>query len=165
MNNIPLFFRFEHIVFGRGFLADVRFLGRATCTREDGSEDGSAWMYGVNPGALAEEGNDMKSAVANFREALTGVLFDLAEGSGSFEEFRAAAQSFYEATDAESVAEWEEARQAIREGADPDLDPGLDLRRETGDSGPDFKVVEVLPSDVSPALNHFPADQPSQLAA
>ena len=161
MNNIPLFFRFEHIVFGRGFLADVRFLGRATCTREDGS----TWMYGVNPGALAEEGNDMKSAYANFREALAGVLFDLAEESGSFEEFRAAAQFFYEATDAESVAEWEEARQAIREGADPNLDPGLDLRRETGDSGPDFEVVEVLPSNISPALNHFSADQPSQLAA
>ena len=161
MNNIPLFFRFEHIVFGRGFLADVRFPGRATCAREHGS----TWMYGVNPGALAEEGNDMKSAYANFREALAGVLFDLAEESGSFEEFRAAARSFYEATDSESVAEWEEARQAIRDGADPDLDPGLDLRRETGNGGPDFEVVEVPPSNISPALNHFPADQPSQLAA
>lgn len=36
MKHIPLFFPFEQVVFGRGFVADVRFVGRVTCTREFG---------------------------------------------------------------------------------------------------------------------------------
>jgi len=55
--HVPLFFRFGHVVFGRGFVADVRFLGRATCTREFDS----VWMYGVNPSALAAEGDTLQS--------------------------------------------------------------------------------------------------------
>ena len=161
MQSIPLFFRFQQVVCGKGFLAEVRFEGRATCAREFGS----TWMYGVNPGALAEEGTDMKAAYANFRNALVGVLFDLAEDAGSFEEFRAAARSFYEATDRDSVVEWEEARRRVRQGADPGVDDDLDLRRETGEPDPCFRVIEVRPAAISPALNHFAPDQPSRLAA
>lgn len=36
MKHIPLFFPFEQVVFGRGLVADVRFVGRVTCTREFG---------------------------------------------------------------------------------------------------------------------------------
>ncbi len=161
MQNIPLFFRFQQVVCGKGFLADVQFEGRATCAREFGS----TWIHGVNPGAIAEEGTDMKSAYANFRSALVGVFFDLAEEAGSFEELCAAARSFYEATDRDSVAEWEEARQQIRQGADPGMDAELDLRRESGEPDTGFRVIEVLPGAISPALNHFAPDQPSRLAA
>ena len=128
MQHVPLYFHFEHVVFGRGFVADIRFLGRATCTREFGS----TWMYGVNPGALAEEGETMQAAYANFRNALVAVFFDLAEEAGSFEAFRASARSFFEATDDESVQEWVEAREAVRAGQDPELDENLDLRRGNG---------------------------------
>ena len=161
MQHIPLYFRFEQVVFGRGFVADIRFLGRATCTREFGS----TWMYGVNPGALAEEGETMQSAYANFRNALVGVFFDLAEESDGCEAFRAAARSFFEGTDDESVREWVEAREAVRAGQDPELDGGLDLQKETGEPDAGFAVVEVHPAEVVPDLNHFVPHQPHLLAA
>ena len=161
MQHIPLYFRFEQVVFGRGFVADICFLGRATCTREFGS----TWMYGVNPGALAEEGETMQSAYANFQNALVGVFFDLAEEADDFEAFRAAARSFFEATDDESVREWVEAREAVRAGQDPELDSGLDLRKETEEADSGFAVVEVGPAEVVPGLNHFVPHQPNLLAA
>lgn len=161
MQHVPLYFHFEHVVFGRGFVADIRFLGRATCTREFGS----TWMYGVNPGALAEEGETMQAAYANFRNALVAVFFDLAEEADSFETFRASARSFFEATDDESVREWVEAREAVRAGQDPELDEKLGLRRETGEPDPGFAVIEVRPTEVVPDLNHFVPHQPNVLAA
>ena len=161
MQSIPLYFRFEQAIFGRGFIADVRFLGRATCRREFGS----TWMYGVNPGALAEEGETMQSAYLNFRNALVGVFFDLAEEAEGLDAFRAAARSFFEATDAVSVREWVEAREAVRAGNGPELDSGLDLRRETGEPGSGFAVIEVLPGEVAPRLNHFAPNQVNLLAA
>lgn len=160
MQHVPLFFRFEQVVFGRGFMADVRFLGRVTCTRQFGS----TWMYGVNPGALAEEGESMRDAYANFRHAIAGVLFDLATEAEDIEQFRTAARSFFEATDDTSVAEWVEAREAIRSGEDPALE-GLALRRETGDPDSGFAVEEIASSQAAPHLNHYVPDQPSLLAA
>lgn len=157
--NIPLYFRFAHIVCGQGFLADVRLHGRATCTEEFGS----TWIYGVNPGGLAETGEDLKWAYAGFRDRLAGVLFDLAEEAGSFEEFRRRARSFFEATDAESVSEWEQARQAIRDGDDPDA--CRNLQRELKDLAPHIEIGEVAPRAVSPKLNYLNPSQPSQLAA
>lgn len=161
MQPVPLYFHFEQAVFGRGFVADIRFLGRATCRREFGS----IWMYGVNPGALAEEGGTMQSAYANFRNALVGVFFDLAEEADGFDAFRTAARSFFEATDDESVREWVEAREAVRAGHEPELDSDLDLRRETGEPDSGFTVVEVHPAEVVPELNHFVPNQPNLLAA
>ncbi len=161
MKHVPLFFRFGHVVFGRGFVADVRFLGRATCTREFGS----VWMYGVNPGALAEEGDTLQAACSNFRNALAGVLFDLAEGAADFADFSEAAQSFFEATDETSANEWLAAREAVRAGEDPGLDPGTELRRETGDPEFGFRVTEIHTPEAAPALNHFAPDQPHLLAA
>lgn len=92
-------------------------------------------------------------------------FLDLAEEAATFEEFREAANSFFQATDEDSVTEWEDARQAVRSGEDPKLDPGLDLRRETGNPGPGFEVREVALDGIAPALNHFAPDQPNLLAA
>lgn len=161
MQHIPLYFRFEQVVFGRGFLADVRFLGRATCTQEFGS----TWLYGVHPGALAEDGESLRSACTNFRNALAGVLFELAEEAEGFEAFRGAVRSFFDATDDTSVREWVAAREAVRAGRDPELDHGADLRRETGEPDSGFTVVEVRPAESAPDLNHFVPDQPHLLAA
>ncbi len=160
MKHVPLFFRFAQVVFGRGFMADVRFLGRVTCTREFGS----TWMFGVNPGALAEDGENMRDAYANFRHAIVGVLFDLAAEADNVEQFRSAAQSFFEATDDVSVGEWFEAREAICSSEDPVFD-GPALRRETGDPDPGFVVEEVAPGHATADLNHFIPDQLALLAA
>ncbi len=137
MTHIPLFFRFEEDIPGPGFVARVRFLGRVTCTREFGS----TWMYGVNPGAIAEEGDGIRAAYVNFRASLTEIFLDLAEESSDIGEFRADARSFFDATDETSVREWESARQAVRAGEEPGLDPGLTLDRETGGTDADFQVT------------------------
>ncbi len=160
MSHIPLFFQFGQIVAGRGFVADVRFLGRATCTREFGS----TWIYGVNPGALAEEGESLQDAYDNFRDALVSILFALAEDAADFGAFRAAARSFFDATDGTSVDEWRTAREAIRAGETPDLDDAA-LQRITEDPDPEFTVVEVRPAEATPELNRSALDQPHLLAA
>lgn len=137
MQHLPLYFDFRAFVEGRGFVAAVHIRGRAT-----GSSDfGSYWIYGVNPGGLAEHGEELKSAYAAFRTALTGVLFDFAEEAADFSEFRREVEIFLAETDDDSVAEWIEARRAIREGAAP---PDLDLRRETEDLEPDLTIRNLL---------------------
>ena len=161
MLHIPLYFRIQQTVIGQGFVADVRLLGRATCT----AAFGSTWIYGVNPGALAEDGGDLKSAYASFRNRLAEVLVDLAEAAGGFVEFQERAQSFLEATDDESVAEWVEARRLVRAGKDPGVDSELNLRRETGELTPSCEIRNVSSAALSPALNRLTPDQRTRLAA
>lgn len=154
MQHLPLYFDFRTFVEGQGFVAAVHMRGRAT-----GMPDfGSYWIYGVNPGGLAEHGEEVKAAYAAFRTALTGVLFDFAEEAADFSEFQREVEVFLAETDDESVAEWIEARRAIREGAVP---PNLDLRRETEDLEPELTIRNLLDPASAPTLriNVLRADQ------
>lgn len=148
MPHVPLYFEFQQLVVGNDFTADVKMRGRVTCTEEFGS----VWSYGVNPGGIAGYGEDMKSAYANFRINVAGALFDMASWADGFEDFRKEVSRFLSETDSESVAEWEDARRAVRDGQNPcvespcvekqDLDPAL--------------TVEKLEEQLSPALNRLP---------
>lgn len=159
MQHIPLYFDLRHIVAGQGFIAAVRMRGRAT-----GVEDfGSIWIYGVNPGGIAEHGPDLKSAYANFRRFLVGVMSDLAEDAADFIEFRAAVSDFLEETNAESVAEWTEARDEVRKGHVPKVD----LPREGDDLSAEVEVDDLSnarPPEITPAINE-PAYPQERLAA
>ncbi len=157
---IPIYFRFRQIVCGRGFIAYVGFLGRATCTRESDA----IWMGGVNPGALADAGETLETAYVNFRHTLVSAFFAFAETAVDFQEFREDAQSFFEATDDVSVNEWKVVREAIRAGARLDED-SAGLQRETGDPDPNFTVVELQPDKALPEMNYFEPHQPAWLAA
>lgn len=159
MQHLPLYFEFRGFVEGRGFVAAIRMRGRATATEDFGS----TWIYGVNPGGLAEHGEEVKSAYAAFRTALFGVLFDFAEEAADFSEFQREVETFLAETDDESVAEWIEARRAIREGA---AAPDLDLRRETEDLQPDLTIRNLLDPASAPTLpiNVLPVEQ-ERLAA
>ena len=147
---IPLYFRFRIPVYGRRFVADVRIRGRITCVEEYGS----TCIYGVNPGGLAAGGEDMNSAYFEFRAGLAGTLFDLANDAATFHDFEEAAKSFIDATDEDSVKEWEDARHGIREGVTATDD--INLRRETEALPVEIKVDRLQPSKSSPTMNPEP---------
>lgn len=159
MQHIPLYFDLRQVVVGNGFLAAVRLRGRAT-----GMEDfGSIWIYGVNPGGLADHGADLKTAYANFRRFLGLVMFDLGEMAADFSAFRRDLSKFVHATDRESMDEWISARREIRGGRVPEVDfphenDDLDLELQIRD------LTTAPPTELTPDLNEIPAPQ-ERLAA
>ena len=68
----PILFTFIDKVSGNGFLAKVTVHGRALAADEG---DGW-WMYGVEPGDLAEGGASFAEAQAKFRMTFSAILFD-----------------------------------------------------------------------------------------
>lgn len=159
MQKLPIYFDFKVRISGRPFGADVRIRGRVTCVEEFGA----VWMYGVNPGSLAERGHDVQSAYEAFRQGVAEVLCDLAESAPDFESFREAATAFVATTNRASVTEWETARQAIRRGAAAQVD----LRRETGEIEP-VAVIAPLPGSLGAAASApfqgLPVDLPDEQA-
>ena len=134
MPDLPLYFDFTVQLTGPAFRADVRIQGRATCV----AEFGETWIYGVNPGSLAASGPDVQGAFAAFKDGIAESLCDLAEETGAFPVFRSAVRRFVAATNRASVAEWDRARQAVRDGAT--AHPSL--RRETREIAPSVTVSE-----------------------
>ncbi len=161
MQKLPLYFRIWQLVFGNGFVASVEIVGRATAAEDFGI----LWIYGVNPGGIAQSGADLASAYSNFRRWFTEVLFDLAEMAGEFEEFRRTAEGFLRATDDDRVREWRAARQAIREGNRPDLE--VVMRIEPDDLDIEFTAEDLTEAmqSPSPELNRLPDLTPAELAA
>ena len=159
MQHIPLYFDLRQVVVGNGFLAAVRLRGRAT-----GMEDfGSIWIYGVNPGGLADHGPDLRTAYASFRRSLGLVMFDLAELADDFDAFRRDLTKYFHATDRESVDEWIAARREIRGGRVPEVDfpqanDDLDLELQIRD------LTTAPLTELTPDLNEVPAPQ-ERLAA
>jgi len=112
MTQYPLLFTFRQKVEGNNYLADVKAYGRLLAEEEDGTW----WMYGVNPGGLAASGSTRAEAYSEFRETLAKVLYDLATDVPDFHAFRGAAQRFFYETDQETVSEWEAARELVKSG-------------------------------------------------
>jgi hypothetical protein len=131
----PLFFGFREPIVGNGFVAGVDLLGRAVAEQEDASW----WLFGVNPGALADTGPDVQSAFCAFRQRLKAVLFDFAEEAKGFDEFKRMVEEFFQTTDGDTETEWKDARQAVREGR---LNLA-ELKKETTQSAPRLSVVKL----------------------
>ncbi len=133
-------FSFRNTVEGAGFLARVTACGRALMVHE---EDDSWWLYGVEPGAIAESGASGPEAYAAFRRAFTKVLFDFVAGAENFVAFRAQVQDFFVAADEAEEAEWRASVEALRSG-ELELEKPLDeLPRWDADGACDA-VVERL---------------------
>lgn len=150
MQNIPLYFDLRETVVGQGFIAAVRMQGRATAVEDFGS----TWIYGVNPGGLADHGSGLKTAYGNFRRSLVCVLLDFAEEAADFGAFSEAVRDFLEATNAESVAEWDVARSEIRNGRTPEVD----LPAEKADLEMSVRITDLSatrPADLTPAINEL----------
>ena len=158
MQMLPLYFDLREVVEGDGFVAALRMRGRVTGM----PEFGSYWIYGVNPGGLSENGDDLVSAKANFRRALTEVLFDLADRASDFAGFEGAVRAFLNGTNEDIVEEWSEARRKIQAGPVPEVG----LRPETAELDPFLTIRNVLDRETagSMPINELP-DPPERLAA
>lgn len=158
MQKLPLYLDLLGVVEGDGFIAVLRMRGRVTGM----PEFGSYWIYGVNPGGLAQNGDDLASARANFRRAVMEVLFDLADRASDFAGFRDAVRSFLAGTDDDITEEWVEARRRIRAGPIPEAG----LRAETAELDTGLEIRNILDptSGPEPRLNVLPVPEESLAA-
>jgi hypothetical protein len=109
----PVFFTYQELVYGRGFVAGVTGRGRALMTRED---DGAWWTLGVEPGGLADHGGTPDAAFAAFRSAFREVLLDIAEECSDFDTFRSRVAEFVREADDVDGERWTAAAKAVRAG-------------------------------------------------
>ncbi len=113
MTRYPLLFTYHDAVVGNGFIAGVILKGRALMEEE---EDGSVWIYGVNPGGVGCGGQSQQEAAANFREEYRTVLFDIADDAPDFPAFKAEAEAFFHDTSEAFAKDWEAAVGRVRSG-------------------------------------------------
>jgi hypothetical protein len=139
----PIIITLQDTVSGDGYLAQITLSGR-TLMRED---DGKWWMYGVRPAAIAESGGTINEAFLRFRQAYKEVLFDIAQESKSFDEFRTEVERFFNEGDADEQS-WENALKAIRTGNIAPPEPFANLPRQSPDARPPRIEVERLDGQV-----------------
>jgi hypothetical protein len=138
----PILITLRDVISGDGFLAGITLSGRALMRQEDGAW----WMYGVRPAPIAESGETIEEAFSRFRNRYKEVLFDMAQESGDFEQFKASVERFFYESDADSEDEhlWEEALRAIRAANCVPPEPFAKLPREAPESKPSQITVERL---------------------
>lgn len=139
----PIMITLQDTISGDGFLAKVTMSGR-TLMRQD---EGKWWMYGVRPAAIAESGGTVDEAFLRFRQAHKEVLFDIAQDSKSFAEFRNEVERFFNEGDADEQA-WDNALQAIRRGNIAPPDPFSKLPRQSPEARPPRIEVERLDGQI-----------------
>jgi hypothetical protein len=139
----PIMITLQDTISGDGYLAKVTMSGR-TLMRQD---DGKWWMYGVRPAAIAESGCTVDEAFLRFRQAHKEVLFDIAQDSKSFAEFRNEVERFFNESDADEQA-WDNALQAIRRGNIAPPDPFSKLPRQSPEARPPRIEVERLDGQI-----------------
>ena len=151
MTRYPLLCSFQEFVPGRGYVAGVKMAGRALATEEAQEW----WIYGVNPGGIAESGRTLIEAHAQLRASLRRYLSDVAHDAADFEAFKTEVERFFNETDAESIAEWEAAVADVRSGK-TNLD---ELAKAPADAERSVKVHQVVLASVKPvqALDEGPA--------
>lgn len=147
MKTYPILYTFRELVSGDGFWAGVALHGRALAVQESECE---WWAYGVNPGAIAAKGSTLNEAFAELQTSFRKYLHDCSKLFRDFDGFRTELERFYSQADDESLADWEEAVQAMRAGG---MAPA-GLAKQPADRGPaGIDVQEILrpkPLDGSP---------------
>ncbi|HVB87401.1 MAG TPA: hypothetical protein VNK23_12140 [Candidatus Dormibacteraeota bacterium] len=134
MAEYPVMFTLRDTVAGNGFLAGITLTGHALMVKE---ADDKWWVYGVRPGAIAENGSTPQEAFLRFRNTYKNVLFDAAEGNGNYQKFRDKIERFYSQPDTEEEDRWERAFNAIRNGdVVPDDDFFGSLPKEAPEARP-----------------------------
>jgi hypothetical protein len=114
MLRYPLVFDIGGLIAGNGFVASVSLHGRALVEEEE--TGGAVWIFGVNPGGAAADAPTRGEAFQAFKESCFSVVLDLAELSGTFEEFKTAVDRFFHETNEPTEREWKDAVTEVREG-------------------------------------------------
>lgn len=149
----PLMFTFRDAVSGEGFLAGVTITGRALMVPE---EDGSWWLYGVRPGAIAEGGKAPEEAYLKFRNTYKAALFDAAAESPTYDAFRRQVEAFFYQPDNQEETRWETAFRAMREGRSPAEGPLSSLPRQDPQTRP--AQISVTRLDCVGEQRYVPSD-------
>lgn len=133
MNTYPLIFTCREVVVGKRYSASIDIAGRAVL-----EHDGASWcVYGVEPGAVAGCGDTPQEAYDEFRAAIKSVLIDSAGWSPeNFDAFARDVNQFGLDVNQVMLLKWEEARAAIRSGAEIQDDFARALPRRTEDLVP-----------------------------
>lgn len=152
LKRYPILFSFNETILGHGFVAGVSVHGRATAEQEQ-----AWWIYGVNPGGIAECGDSLHDAVSGFRQRFKTVLFDCASEATDFDSFRQDVETFFMTRETAIVNEWESARQQMRS----DRVTLESLPRVTAATQP---LIEVVKLEISPGANRLD-DESHSLAA
>jgi hypothetical protein len=143
LNDHPLMLTFRDAVSGAGFLAGITLSGRALMRKED---DGKWWMYGVRPAGLAESGITIEETFSHFHGRYQEILFDLAQETTDFEQFRQEVEAFFYEPDADYEDEriWEDSLKAIRSGEASAPEDFADVPRQHPEHNPSQITVERL---------------------
>ncbi len=136
----PLLFTIRELISGNGFLAGVIGQGRCLMTNE-GEEEGW-WMYGVQPGGIAESGQTPQETHLRFVVALRNALADMAAQSPSFDVFRESARSFFCEIDCEDDERWKAGVAKVRSGCEVE-EPLSSLPRQKAETPCGLEVLEV----------------------
>jgi predicted RNase H-like HicB family nuclease len=109
---LPTTITLRDVVYGYDFLAIITLSGKALMRYEDGEW----WMYGVLPPAITENGSTIEEAFSRFRNSYKEVLFDFAQESRDFDQFKANVEQFFYESDVDNEDErlWEESLKEIR---------------------------------------------------
>lgn len=110
----PLFFKYRELLAGDGFLAGVTTTGRVILVQE---QEGEWWMYGVQPGGIAEWGETPDAAHAAFRRAFHAVLIDIMNGAEAADDFKRGVDDFVNVVNVGNLKIWEAAVEAVRNGS------------------------------------------------
>ena len=137
----PIMLTLQDAISGEGFLAGITLYGRALMRKED---DGKWWMYGVRPAAIAESGDTIEETFLRFRNRYKEVLFDMAQESKKFDDFKARVDRFFNEPDEEDERLWNNALKVIRSCKMSPPEPFSQLPRESPESKPCQIVVERL---------------------
>jgi hypothetical protein len=147
LTSLPFLFTFHDAVYGRGFLADVTAHGRILASKE-GSK---AWcVYGVQPGDVSAEGKNPTEAHAEFRKAVTAVLYDIAEEVADFPAFKAEVERFVLQANQPMDQAWHEAVRHVRALG---LATKIGCRVESAESPVTVEVVMKEARNSTPAHN------------
>lgn len=112
--NYPVLFTYRDIIVGHGFVAKVETSGRFLM--KDSGAGEKVWIYGVNPGPIAAEGETQKEAAEAFRVTYRHALLDLVCDAKNFEHFTEEVKDFCGQTCDETQEEWKQAVKLVREG-------------------------------------------------
>ena len=109
----PLLFEYRFLVVGNGFLADITASGKVLCVQE---APGEVWMYGVQPGALADWGATEAEAHQAFHRAFHELLIDISASAPTAEAFEAEVRTFCETVNVPNARMWDRALEEVRAG-------------------------------------------------
>jgi hypothetical protein len=109
----PIIFTINDVVATSSALIDVRACGRALMAEEDGAW----WLFGVEPGGIADSGASPQEAFLRFTETFKKALCEIAEDAGNFERFEVAARAFFTEADGVEADRWRTAVATLRAGA------------------------------------------------